>query len=129
MYEYNENKHNLICLGGPQSALPDRGEYLYEFDYEDEVQKESDEFVKELYDLDPNKKIDYKFTWHGLMGYTPNRVRRIGPEPLNPVLLYNLGCNGVGILPSIYGGKRISQFINGEKLEPSIFDPHDQGRG
>lgn len=123
MYEYNENKHNLVCLGGPQAALPDRGEYVYEFEYENEVQKESDEFVRSLYNLGPNHKIDYIFTWHGLMGYTPNGVRRIGVEPKNSVLLYNLGCNGVGILPSIYGGKRISQIIKGEKLAPSIFDP------
>jgi hypothetical protein len=37
--------------------------------------------------------------------------------------LYNLGCNGVGILTSIYGAKRISQIVAGEKLSQSIFDP------
>ena len=59
------------------------------------------------------------------MGYTPNGLRCIGPEPLNPVLMYNLGCNGVGILPSVYGGKKISQFLNNEDLTPSLFDPKD----
>ncbi|MBX4195543.1 FAD-binding oxidoreductase [Candidatus Parcubacteria bacterium] len=125
-YEYNHGRHNLICLGGPQHAIPDREEYVFEYEYKDEVSKETDSFVKSLYDIDPNKKIEYIFSWHGLMGYTPNGVRRVGPEPLNPVLMYNLGCNGVGILPSIYGGKRISRILNGEKLSPSIFDPHDQ---
>lgn len=119
----SDTKHNLICIGGPQHSIADREEYLFEFDYPEVVQKEIDDFVKTVYDPIPNKKIDYKFTWHGLMGYTPNGVRLIGEEPLNPVLLYNLGCNGVGILPSIYGGKRISQIIAGEKLPPSIFDP------
>lgn len=122
-YEYNTGKHNLVCIGGPQHAIPDRQEYIFEYDYKDEVMKETDAFVKSLYDIDPNKKIEYVFSWHGLMGYTPNGIRRIGPEPLNPVLMYNLGCNGVGILPSVYGGRRIARFVAGEVLEPSIFDP------
>jgi glycine/D-amino acid oxidase-like deaminating enzyme len=122
-YELDNNKHNLICLGGPQDAMLDKEEYVLDYEYPEEVQKKTDEFVKTLYDIDPNKKIEYIFSWHGLMGYTPNRVRRIGPEPLNPVLMYNLGCNGVGILPSVFGGKRISRLIAGEKVEPSIFDP------
>ena len=67
--------------------------------------------------------VDYDYTWHGLMGYTESRVRLIGPEPKNPVLLYNLGCNGVGFLPSIYGGFRISRLLRGDQLAPSIFDP------
>jgi glycine/D-amino acid oxidase-like deaminating enzyme len=118
-----DDKHNLICVGGPQHSIPDREEYLYEFDYPEAVPKEVDDFVKTVYSSDPNKKIDYKFTWHGLLGYTPNRVRLIGFEPLNPVLLYNLGCNGVGLLPSMYGGKRISRILAGEKLPSSVFDP------
>ena len=72
--------------------------------------------------MDPNKKIDYVFTWHGLMGCTKNGVRLIGPEPKNPALLYNLGCNGVGILPSLYGGRQIARHLSGEKTEKSIFD-------
>jgi glycine/D-amino acid oxidase-like deaminating enzyme len=63
------------------------------------------------------------FAWNGLMGYTSNGVRLIGPDPAYPSLIYNLGCNGIGILPSIYGGKRIAEYINGEPLGPSIFDP------
>ncbi|HEY9481147.1 MAG TPA: FAD-binding oxidoreductase [Candidatus Paceibacterota bacterium] len=124
-YEFEKGKgeHNLICLGGPQHDIPDREEYLYEYDYPDEVQGEIDRFVRKIYDVDPNRKIEYQFTWHGLMGYTPNRVRLIGAEPKNPVLLYNLGCNGVGILPSIYGGRRIARIIAGDTIPPTIFDP------
>jgi glycine/D-amino acid oxidase-like deaminating enzyme len=122
-YEYEHNGHNLVCLGGPQHTLPDRAEYVFDYEYPEEYSPESDTFLRALYDLGANKKIDYIFSWHGLMGYTPNRIRRIGPEPRNPVLLYNLGCNGVGILPSIFGGKRIVDFMNGTKMPPSIFDP------
>jgi len=57
------------------------------------------------------------------MGYTTSGLRLIGPEPANPVLLYNLGCNGIGILTSIYGGKKISDFLAGKTMPPSIFDP------
>jgi glycine/D-amino acid oxidase-like deaminating enzyme len=60
------------------------------------------------------------------MGFTPNGIRLVGPEPLNPVLLYNLGCNGVGLMPSIFGGRKIARFLAGEVLPPSMFDPVDQ---
>jgi glycine/D-amino acid oxidase-like deaminating enzyme len=58
-----------------------------------------------------------------LLGHTPNRIRIIGEEPKNKVLLYNLGCNGIGIIPSVLGGRKISRLIAGENLKPSIFDP------
>lgn len=125
-YEYNNNKHNLTCLGGPQEIIPDRTEYLPDFVYSEEIEHTTDQFLHKLYNIDPNKKVDYLFTWHGLMGYTPNGVRLVGSEPQNPVLLYNLGCNGVGILPSIFGGERIARLVKGEKLPPSIFDPKEK---
>ena len=57
------------------------------------------------------------------MGYTRNRLRIIGAEPRNPVLLYNLGCNGVGFMPSIFGGHRLARILAGEVFGPSLFDP------
>jgi glycine/D-amino acid oxidase-like deaminating enzyme len=65
----------------------------------------------------------YDFHWHGLMGYNDSGVRVIGAHPHHSRLLYNLGCNGVGFLPSIFGGHRVSQALAGEALRPSIFDP------
>jgi len=59
------------------------------------------------------------------MGYTAGMVRLIGAHPRYPGLLYNLGCNGVGFLPSIRGGERISRLLAGETLAPSIFDPSE----
>jgi glycine/D-amino acid oxidase-like deaminating enzyme len=124
MYEFEKGTHhNLVCVGGPQHSIADREEYIYEYEYPEEVQKELDDFIKKTYDTDPNHKIDYKFTWHGLMGYTSNQIRRIGAEIKNPVLMYNLGCNGIGILPSIFGGKRIADMIAGKEVVPMIFDP------
>jgi glycine/D-amino acid oxidase-like deaminating enzyme len=126
LYEYEgEKNYNLISVGGPELMLEDKQEYNSDIDYPEVAQKEIDEFTKTFYENNPNKSIDYIFMWHGVMGYTQNGLRLIGAEPKNKTLLYNLGCNGVGILPSIYGGKRISQIISGEGLEPSIFDPQE----
>jgi glycine/D-amino acid oxidase-like deaminating enzyme len=69
----------------------------------------------------------YDFQWHGLMGYTDGRIRVIGAHPRHPALLYNLGCNGVGFLPSIAGGERTARILGGERLGPSIFDPRVAG--
>lgn len=118
-------RHNLVCIGGPVEELPDRTTYHPGTAFPDRAIAQVDTFLKTVYrhsPADPN----YRFMWHGLMGYTPNRIRLIGAEPCNPHLLYNLGCNGVGILPSIYGGKRIGELLSGKNLPPSIFDPRDQ---
>jgi len=123
VYEYEEKKeYNLISIGGPELAIEDSKLYSHDTDFPEEVVDSIDAFVKKTYDLEWNKKIDYVFTWHGLMGYTKNGVRLVGPEPKNKVLMYNLGCNGVGILPSIYGGLRISEFVSEKEMKKSIFD-------
>ncbi len=123
VHDIKDEKHNLVCVGGPELSIEDREDYLFDYDYPEKIHQDIDEFIKKTYQIDPNKKIDYQFTWHGLMGYTPNRIRLIGEEPKNRVLLYNLGCNGIGIIPSVLGGKRISKIIAGDKVRPSIFDP------
>lgn len=122
--EKNES-HNLICLGGPESLMDDTNDYKKEHPYPEEAQTAIDTFLRKNYKFSPKKKIQYKFKWHGLMGYTANGIRCVGVEPCNSVLLYNLGCNGVGILPSIAGGERIGRILAGEKLKKSIFDPHN----
>jgi glycine/D-amino acid oxidase-like deaminating enzyme len=122
-HEMGDTKHNLVCVGGPEYAIDDRKEYIKDFEYPEKIQEDIDTFIKRVYDPDPNRKIEYEFTWHGLMGYTPNRVRLIGVEPKNKALLYNLGCNGIGIIPSVYGGRRIARIVAGEKVDHSIFDP------
>ena len=57
------------------------------------------------------------------MGYNDSGIRVVGTHPRHPRLLYNLGCNGVGFLPSIYGGQRIARLLADDHLPPSIFDP------
>lgn len=122
-FEYEKGlKHNLISIGGPDVNLDDTEPYSREEDFPEEHAEAIDHFIRTTYDTDPGKKIEYVFTWHGLMGYTKNGVRMVGPEPKNPVLLYNLGCNGIGILPSLYGASKIAKHLRGEHVPPSIFD-------
>ena len=122
-YEYEKGaQHNLVSVGGPEVKLGEDVPYARESDLPNERVGEIDEFLRRTYELDPNRTIEYAFTWHGLMGYTKNGVRMVGPEPQNPVLLYNLGCNGVGILPSALGGRIIARHLAGESVERSIFD-------
>lgn len=120
-----DGKASLICIGGPEALMDDTNNYSKAHPYPMEAKAMINAFVTKTY-RHTARKLSYSHLWHGLMGYTPNGIRCVGAEPCNPVLLYNLGCNGVGILPSIYGGFRISQIINGEPLAPSIFDPVDR---
>lgn len=122
-YTEDGENPNLVCVGGPEQLVEDTTVYSEDHPFSPKAKEAIEAFLSKTYKHTPSKRTK-EFLWHGLMGYTPNGIRRVGAEPLNPVLLYNLGCNGVGILPSIYGGKRIAQIIRGEKLAPSIFDVH-----
>lgn len=121
-YERDRQQHSLVCIGGPERPLPDRALYDPTSPFPADIEEELERTLRTTYrDMPP--PATRLFVWQGLMGYTPNSIRRIGFEPRNLALLYNLGCNGVGILPSICGAKRIAQLLDGIHLPPSIFDP------
>lgn len=125
-YELEKDDHqDLVCIGGPEYTLKEKAQYKKEAQYHPHAEKMIKNFLNQDYLLTP-KKLKFNFFWHGLMGYTNTGIRIVGEEPCNKNLLYNLGCNGVGILPSIYGGKRISEIISGKKVKQTIFDPVDQ---
>jgi glycine/D-amino acid oxidase-like deaminating enzyme len=113
----------LTCIGGPEAELGDRATYRSDSEFPAKVLAEIDDEILPLVDSTRKSGLDYDYAWHGLMAYTESRVRLIGFEPRNPVLMYNLGCNGVGFLPSVYGGHRIARLLGGDQLESSIFDP------
>lgn len=123
-YEYAGKKgSNLICIGGVEQDLDtEHGYDAKQIVFHEEINNIYDNFLRLNY-APYGQNLTKLFCWHGLMGYTPNRIRLIGPEPFNPILLYNLGCNGVGILPAIYGGKKIARFLLNAVTEQSIFDP------
>lgn len=122
-FEYEKGvDHNLISLGGPGNFVTEDFVYDRNSRFPEKYANEIDLFMENTYKLSPNKKTDKVFTWHGLMGFTKNMVRLIGESKKHNRLIYNLGCNGVGLLPSIYGGWKVAEIINGKKFSQSIFD-------
>ncbi len=122
-YEHREHgQKTLLCIGGPERDLPNDATFDPSSEPPESIVEDIERIGRDTYRTPPAHDI-HTFVWQGLMGHTPNRIRRIGAEPRNPRLLYNLGCNGVGILGSVYGGKRIAELLLGIHLRPSIFDP------
>jgi glycine/D-amino acid oxidase-like deaminating enzyme len=121
-YELEDNQtHNLVCIGGPEEIVAETQNYDRQAKFSKEKGDIIDDFVKKTIKREEKKDMEYKFQWHGIMCYTPTNMRVIGAEPKNEILMYNLGCNGVGIMTSIYGGSKIA----GEKFQDSIFDPRE----
>jgi glycine/D-amino acid oxidase-like deaminating enzyme len=124
-YEPGKGGEILLCAGGPETELPRGTVYEPHRTYIPGATEELQEFLATTY-RPGTGSLHPRFLWHGLMGYTPGDIRMVGPDPRHPSLLYNLGCNGVGILPSVAGGLRVARHLAGEDPGPSIFDP---GRG
>ncbi|HEY5422881.1 MAG TPA: FAD-binding oxidoreductase [Ilumatobacteraceae bacterium] len=113
----------LTCLGGPECRLGDHDHYDADAEFPSPILEEIDRDIRPIVDGARQAGWPYDYTWHGVMAYTANKVRLIGFDAHNRALLYNLGCNGVGFLQSVYGGHRIARLLSGEQLPPSIFDP------
>jgi glycine/D-amino acid oxidase-like deaminating enzyme len=115
----------LVVVGGPERVLDDvapgdddRDEWfprgrIEEFDHD----------VMPLAHPSHTPGTPYDFQWHGLMGYTDSKLRFIGRDPRHPALFHNLGCNGVGFMPSVVGGHRVARLLAGDTFPPSLFDP------
>ena len=53
--------------------------------------------------LDGLEKLEYRgYDSAGVALALEGGIRVVGTHPRHPTLHYNLGCNGVGFLPSIY---------------------------
>jgi glycine/D-amino acid oxidase-like deaminating enzyme len=115
-------KLTLTCVGGPDAGLGAQG-YDRSLPCPDEMVERLDAFMRPIVAPGSGAPLHFDYVWHGLMAYTRDQVRVVGAEPRNPVLLYNLACNGVGFLPSIHGGQRVARLLAGERLAPSLFDP------
>lgn len=122
-FEHSPGKHaNLVCIGGPEMLLDDTTQYRPLHAYPQHATQRIQQFLAHTWKRQGRKK-SFDFLWHGLMGYTPNGVRLAGRDPEHQHLFYNLGCNGVGILTSVLGSKRMARLLAGEQLPPSMFDP------
>jgi glycine/D-amino acid oxidase-like deaminating enzyme len=120
-YDRPDDIVTLTCMGGPGEG--DQETWTADLPYPGALHRAMDREVRPL--AQPNRPpgLPYDYLWHGPMGYNEGRTRVVGPHPEHPALIYNLGCNGIGFLPSIYGGQRIARHVSGDVLEPSIFDP------
>lgn len=121
-YATPNGRKDLVSVGGPHGHHEGQNAYTRAIDCPDSVHTDIDVFMKKTHGVGKGKP-EFAFCWHGMMGYTANGVRLIGAEPRNPVLMYNLGCNGIGLLPSVYGAERIARLVNGEELPKTFFDP------
>jgi glycine/D-amino acid oxidase-like deaminating enzyme len=125
-----DQAQSLLCIGGPEALYDDTNNYTIDHEYPAFAATELRRFVEDDYATEDEVSLGLAYEWHGLMGYTPNGIRLVGREPDASALYYNLGCNGVGILPSVAGGLRIARLLNCEPLPPSIFDPRtSKGNG
>ncbi|MBP7773736.1 FAD-binding oxidoreductase [Candidatus Gracilibacteria bacterium] len=120
-FEKDGEKKSLICVGGPDSLVPHETPYDPSTHDPKESYEEIQKFLKQYRTEEAPESFPY--TWHGLMGYTHTGLRYIGQDPTTPHLWYNLGCNGVGIVGSVYGGWKIAKILSGTSFPPSIFDP------
>lgn len=120
-YDRPDGTSTLTCMGGPE--WPIEGPWVRDAPFPGPLLGTMDEQIRPFAQPSRPAGRAYDFQWHGLMGYMDGRVRVIGAHPGRPTLLYNLGCNGVGFLPSIHGGRQIARILGGEQLPPSIFDP------
>ena len=111
----DQGHKELVCAGGPDINIEE--EYDPKKNYVLQEQEIQDFIKTTKFTTKPN------YRWEGPMGYTKTNLRCIGRHPKISRLWYNLGCNGVGILPSVYGAKRISLLMQGVQLQKSLFDP------
>jgi glycine/D-amino acid oxidase-like deaminating enzyme len=121
-YDRPDGTVTLTCMGGPENSL-EGPQYDKTALYPGDVLAHMDEQIRPFAQPARPPGQPYEFHWHGLMGYNDGRIRVVGANPHHPRVLYNLGCNGVGFLPSTFGGERIARMLGGETLPPSIFDP------
>jgi glycine/D-amino acid oxidase-like deaminating enzyme len=121
-YDWARDTVTLTCMGGPESGL-DGTAYRRDAPVPGDVLQAIDDEVRPFAQPRRLPGQPYEFHWHGLMAYNDSLIRVIGPHPHHPPLLYNLGCNGVGFLPSIHGGHSLARLLAGDRPTASVFDP------
>ena len=116
------SEDEMLMVGGPQFACDDGVRRISD---DERAHARIDQLASIIFGIRERARA----YWDGPMGYTSSGVRLAGPDPKNPNLFYNLGCNGIGILHSIYGAHRIAAIMAGKKTEDSVFDPVHQFNG
>lgn len=109
--------NSLMVVGGPENDLHDDEPIkTYAQRHFEILQK----FINNIYGI---FRSDFDYFWGGIMGYTKTGLRWVGRDSEYTHLWYNLGCNGIGIIPAIAGAEKIANQFNGVTYAPSLFDP------
>ncbi|HSV42524.1 MAG TPA: FAD-binding oxidoreductase [Methanomassiliicoccales archaeon] len=102
---YGPMGHDMVSVGGPQALIS--GEPEIDREYPAGVYARIHDFTLSAYAEEI--MVPPRFYWNGLMGYTQGGIRMVGPDPHVRHLWYNLGCNGVGLLSSLVGGRTLAK--------------------
>jgi glycine/D-amino acid oxidase-like deaminating enzyme len=121
-YDVDGGTVMLTCMGGPEYDFHEPV-YARDAQFPGALLQMLDDDVRPFAHAGRPPGLAYDFHWHGLMGYNESRLRVVGAHPRHERLLYNLGCNGVGFLASISGGRRVAQILTGRRPAASVFDP------
>lgn len=120
-YDRPDDVVTLTCMGGPE--WPIEQPWSSDLPFPGSLLAEMDDTIRPFAQPERAPGQPYDFAWHGLMGYSDGKIRVVGAHPQHSGLLYNFGCNGIGFLPSVYGGHRIANILGGHEYPRSIFDP------
>ena len=82
-YDRPSGPATLTCLGGPEVELDDDELYDREGLVPGSALEHLDRNVRSEVTEPGGDDTAFDYAWHGLMGYTPNRLRLIGFEPRN----------------------------------------------
>jgi glycine/D-amino acid oxidase-like deaminating enzyme len=101
---YSVNGNDLVAVGGPQAVT--EGDLVPGAEIPKGVYRRIDSFMERSY-VGPLERASVR-CWNGLMGYTPDGLRMAGEDPILKGLWYNMGCNGVGLLPSLVAATQVA---------------------
>ncbi len=110
-YDMDHTERTLVSLWWPDVENPTPY-------YPEWYKQDLDAYIKNFYATASSGNY-YR---SGDMWYTDTGLRKIWPHPTKNHIWYNLWCNGVGILWSIHGGRKVSRLLAWDVMEKSIFD-------
>ncbi len=110
-FDLDHIEHTLVTIWWPDVETSSS-------EYPITYKADLDNHIKKFY----AKQIDWKYYRWWDMWYTDTGLRKIWPHKEHLHIRYNIWCNGVGILWSIHGWRKIAEYFLGWISETSIFD-------
>jgi glycine/D-amino acid oxidase-like deaminating enzyme len=110
-------EHTMVCVGWPDVDV-NEAISSHVSDVPSAYAADLDRYTSTFY----GKPVERAYQRWGIMAYTDTGMRKIWAHPTAPHIRYSVGCNGVGILSSIHGWRKLSQLLQGIRIPQSIFD-------